>query len=336
MNDLSQFVIGSQPESSKRSYATYQKQYKEYCVKQGWDPLSVTNRDVYAASFMASRAEGKGALAHTTLLGPVSGAIFDLFRLDPFNPTASPVFREMKKAVKRVAPAPRGAKEPLPLSRLREAIVQARKDKNHLNGWRDVCIMLIMYTAFLRQSEVVALKVEDIKFTEETVNGVKRRGVSIHVRKAKNDQERKGSDRPVPEFDGDPFLCPYKSLRKYLTLRDQRNPMLFYNPRVPLKWGARAVGPALASTTPTHILRHRLQQAGVPELEMKKYASNSLRKGGATNAFSAGVSKLTIKRHGAWRSDAVDSYITVPVAENWKLVESILRGDDDGIDSDDD
>jgi hypothetical protein len=33
--------------------------------------------------------------------------------------------------------------------------------------------------------------------------------------------------------------------------------------------------------------------------------------------------------HGAWRSDAVDRYITVQVSEHWKLIDAILRGDDE-------
>ena len=301
--------------------------------------MNAANRDVYVASFLAHRAQGSKPLAYTTLLGPVSGALFDLFRMDANNPTASALVRETKKAIKRVAPSPRKAKEALPLDLLRAALVQARADKDKFTGWRDACILLIMYTALLRQSEVMALERKDISFTSETttVSGKQqvRKGVSVFVRKAKNDQERKGSVRSVPEHEQDPYLCLRVALEKYLLLRDTRNPMLFYSKRVPASAGARGVGAPLASTTPTFVLRHRLKQAGLTDAQLEKYASNSLRKGGATRAFSAGVSKLTIMRHGAWRSDAVDRYITVPVSEHWKLVDAILRGDDEDEDVED-
>jgi hypothetical protein len=51
--------------------------------------------------------------------------------------------------------------------------------------------------------------------------------------------------------------------------------------------------------------------------------------GGATRAFKGGVSKLAIQRHGAWRSDVVDKYITVPMSDHWKLVDAILRDDEE-------
>jgi site-specific recombinase XerD len=325
-----------QPATTRATYELYQQQFKQFCKSKGWEWAHGPNRDAYVASFLQHRAEGKDALARTTLLGPVSGALFDLYRTEENNPMSSALVRDAKKMVKWTAPSPRKAKEALPLEWLRKAVWAARADKNAVTGWRDICILLIMYTALLRQSEVVRLTVDDLRFDSVTEGKTTRKVVMITVRKAKNDQERKGSVRPVPENAEDRVLCLHTALRKYLALRDGRNPVLFYNSRIPDSAGARGVGPALSPNSPALFLRARLAQAGMKPVDVGRYASNSLRKGGATRAFSAGISKLTIKRHGAWRSDAVDSYITVPMSDHWKLVDAILRDEESDVSDADD
>ena len=42
------------------------------------------------------------------------------------------------------------------------------------------------------------------------------------------------------------------------------------------------------------------------------YSLHSLRRGGATVAYSQGVDQLDIKRHGSWSSDCFWKYITSP------------------------
>lgn len=335
MAALSRQFRDAQPMNTTSTYGVYQRQYKEFCKQKGWDWSHRDNRDAYVASFLQSRAKGKDALSHRTLLGPVSGAIYDLFRMETDNPMSSVLVKETKKMVKWIAPAPRKAKDPLPLEWLRKAVFAARRDKDQVRGWRDASILLIMYTALLRQSEVVKLEPADIRFDSYKEGKVTRSMVFVTVRKAKNDQERKGSERPVPEFPDDRALCLWVTLKKYMALRDGRNPNLFYNAKVPESRGARGLASALASTTPTFVLRERLEEAGMAVSELSRYASNSLRKGGASRAFSAGVSRLAIKRHGAWRSDAVDAYITVPMVDHIGLVDAILREEDVDDDEDD-
>ena len=74
---------------------------------------------------------------------------------------------------------------------------------------------------------------------------------------------------------------------------------------------------------PTSILRGRLSDAKVPALELQTYASNSLRKGGVSSAFAHGVPLEAIKRHGGWSSNAVNAYITDPVAQRLAIGRAI-------------
>jgi hypothetical protein len=173
---------------------------------------------------------------------------------------------------------------------------------------------------------VVALKPENIKRTFVKLKGehVSRRAIEIDVTQAKNDQEGNGSQRLVPEV-ADKSLSLYDALDEYEQLRNKRYQFLFYN----TAFNGHA-GNQLASTTPSFVLRKRLTEAKVSKNDLTKYASNSLRKGGATSAFSAGFDRLLVKKHGAWKSDAgVNAYITVDKSLLAELVDSILSGQDD-------
>ena len=150
----------------------------------------------------------------------------------------------------------------------------------------------------------------------------------VTVERGKNDQEGRGSQRTVPERPHDGDLCLYKAMRMYETVRDSKQELLFYNTQ------SRALGKRLASTTPTHALRSNLQAGGMSKEEAQKYASNSLRKGGTTRAFAAGVDRLVIKRHGNWKSDAVDAYITISTEEEAAMVDAIMNDSEEELDED--
>jgi hypothetical protein len=48
------------------------------------------------------------------------------------------------------------------------------------------------------------------------------------------------------------------------------------------------------------------------ELQPKLYSLHSLRRGGATSSYNAGVAYTDIKRHGQWKSDSFWDYIAAP------------------------
>ena len=69
--------------------------------------------------------------------------------------------------------------------------------------------------------------------------------------------------------------------------------------------GARKKG-ALKYTRARELLREVMAKVG---LDVELYGLHSLRSGGATAAAAEGVPQRLIKRHGGWRSDAVNAYL---------------------------
>jgi hypothetical protein len=335
---VERFFRNNQPATTKATYNTYQKRYLSFMHRKRY-PLHGPNTNTYAAEFIAECSvggHGNKPLAVTTILGPVAAAIANYYRFEPEWPTVSKIFKQTKTVVRKVAPKPRAAKAPLPLEWLRAAVEAALRDTDRVTGLRDALILLIMYGAFLREAEVVALKPINVKVASVTVNGTQRDAVTIRVEHAKNDQEGHGSDRTVPALPGSP-MCMYSALLDYNSRRLYSCGLMFYNTQN----GKR--GQRLSTKTPTYILRHRLTEAKMPASELAKYASNSLRKGGVTRAITEGNSRELVKQHGAWRSDAgVNAYISADKSALAELVISIFKdknadadGDSDG-DHDDD
>ena len=323
-----------QPATTKATYGTYKRQFIQFMTGKRY-PLYGPDTGTYVSEFVMELSKGLGGrkpLASSTILGPVAGAVADFYRFNDSEwPTVSKIFKQTKSVVKKTAPAKRHAKEPLPIDLLRRAVEVALKDTNKITGLRDACIMLIMYGGLLRQSEVVALKPINVTTTTVSVDGKLRSAISIRVEHAKNDQEGKGSDRIIPALPGNP-LCLFAAIQSYHQNRVYSFKHLFYNV------SKNSHGQKLATNTPTHILRNRLAEANVPKSELVKYASNSLRKGGATNAIAAGNDRSLVKQHGAWRSDAgVNAYISVDKSALAELVQSIFQssGDSDDDVSDD-
>src|SRR6185437_3670338 len=141
---------------------------------------------------------GRKALAPSTIIGPVSGAMADIFRYDKGESAMnSNLIRNLKKAARRLHPQKSRAKEALPIKLLQQ-ILQKCYDQKSLKGYRDAAIMMVMFTCWLRQSEVMRLQksviasTSNVAFGPKLFRGKARDCVTVTVEYAKNDQERKG------------------------------------------------------------------------------------------------------------------------------------------------
>ena len=132
--------------------------------------------------------------------------------------------------------------------------------------------------------------------------------------KSKNDPERVGHTVVIAPGKGTK-LEPLEQVKMYLR-RMEAHPEathFFHSSRTPY--------PRLSKKTPNHLIKKWLTKIGV---DPKPYGSHSCRKGGATAAASKKICKRVLKRHGNWRSDAVDIYIHDNMDEMLTCSEAIL------------
>ena len=124
---------------------------------------------------------------------------------------------------------------------------------------------------------------------------------------------------PVPALGESP-LCPVRVWRRYLTLlavpsENSCHPLLVTtdDPR----------GQVITISALRAMFREILSLA---QLHLFGYTPHSLRRGGATFSFQAGVALDAIKHHGTWRSSAVEAYLfnlpalASPVASNFRAL----------------
>ena len=123
---------------------------------------------------------------------------------------------------------------------------------------------------------------------------------------------------PLPAL-GSTLLCPLRAWNRYnahLTVAgvtpDGGSPLLLTTKE-----------PAGRVVT-THMIRSMFKRATrMAHMDDVGYTPHSLRRGGATFSYHAGVPLHSIKRHGTWRSQAVENYLfsqpvfSTPVAHNF-------------------
>ncbi len=121
---------------------------------------------------------------------------------------------------------------------------------------------------------------------------------------------------PLPEIPRHP-LCPLQAYRELLAASPTTSP------RQPLltaksSTGRQTLTAPLLSRLLTDMLAALNQDPGL-------YSFHSLRRGGATAAYHAGVSVVDVKRHGTWSSDAFWAYVTAPVVAASSVAQALAH-----------
>ncbi len=159
---------------------------------------------------------------------------------------------------------------------------------------RDRALILLGFAAALRRSELVALRVEDVRFEEE--------GLVLTLRRSKTNQEGRLETIAVA-YGSEMRTCPVRALRAWLVAAGLVDGPLFVG--LTPHGGLRAT--ALGDRMVAHVVKRRCKAVGIdPQL----VAGHSLRRGFATAAARAKKPDRMIKRHGRWKSTAMlDRYI---------------------------
>lgn len=164
---------------------------------------------------------------------------------------------------------------------------------------RDGSILSIQFHAMLRISEVLSIKIEDIKrYTDKII---------ISITKTKTDQTGIGRDITI-WFSKKPsnvmkwldawtlHLATQRIFEGYLFRSMAKNGVI------------KLTLPCISSSTVSRRLKNIITDAG---LDASFFSSHSLRKGGAQTAALNGATIGTIQRTGGWKSSVFLKYIAV-------------------------
>lgn len=303
--------------------STYQSAFAQYGRWMGGrDPPRAVGAttEIDVVLYIRHMLEGKKEVAAGNTIQVAIAALKDHFKYDPpklqilNGPMVAEALKVGRRDGKQVV-----KKKPLTVEMIHAmyqwyVAANNNRTRSESGGWtdsRDLCMLILMMAAFLRESELIHLVPADIRITTIPAAAAaaaegereERQMLEVYVRKAKNDQAGQGHTVRIAEAKDSP-ICPVFWVR--LLLLKQRNGgscRLFHTYE----------GTSLHRSTPCSILQKWITRInsmsnhayGDPML----YGSHSCRIGGVTAAHAAGVNMTLVKQHGNWGSDVVYEYI---------------------------
>lgn len=264
-------VEASLADNTHRTYGSAIRLFRSWCSDNRCDALPATAEVVaeYIASLIAAGKRGSSAKIHACAIA----------YLHKSNGHDSPTENYLVKAVLRGSMRLRGSridqKLPVLAAEFKDLLQQI---PDTLRGRRDRAMLVLCFAGALRRSEVAALRVEDVTFSDQ--------GVTICIRKSKTDFQGLGAHIGVPNG---PALHVVSALRDWLDAASITKGAVFrpvYGNRVL----PRAVEPLLVS----RVLKVYLKKAGIDPVP---YGAHSLRAGFITSAAEAGVRLDRIMDH---------------------------------------
>ncbi len=276
---------------SPRTRSAYRYQWEAFmawCDARGADALPA--KPAVLAAYVADRATVAGWKVAT--LGQALSAISYTHRMAGLpSPVGHPMVAATWEGARRTLGTAQRRAAPAVVSELCSMIGGLALGR--LVGLRDRALLTTGFAGAFRRSELVALDVADLTFTND--------GLVVAVLRSKTDQEGAGATVGLP-FGGNPETCPVRSMRAWLEASNTIDGAVF---RAVNRHGC--IGPRLAGADVSRIVKRCAARAG---LDARRYSGHSLRAGLATSAASAGKSDRAIMAQGRWRSRAmVDRYV---------------------------
>jgi integrase len=297
------------PENTKTAYQRQARDFIAWCEQHGRDTLPATAQtlaDYVSHLCDLDRAPStiEQAIATIRVAHRQQG-----YKDQPDTQAALRILKTHKrdrvKAGKRKRKAP-----PVTIDALR-AMVDAT-DPATLAGRRDRVLLILGFAMMARRSELAALRIDDVTFTDD--------GLTILIRSSKTDQEAEGAEVNIPH-GVHPDTCPVRVLRTWLdTLGEHgtnNGPLLRHINR----WDQLQPG-GLSGAAINERVRKLAIEAGVPNAIT--FTAHGLRAGGPTEAAKAGQPVSFIADHGRWSKNSTQVLEYIRPVDKWR--DNPMRG----------
>lgn len=323
------FAKASKAENTQRAYRAAWAEFMAWCHEHGAAPLPASP-DVVAA-YLSALAAGqwqapnvgdaridrkrRANLKLSSLnirRAAVSFAHRTAGHLDPCS--AELVKTTMGGIARKLAK--QGRTQPTRKAPATDDIVRqlvATIDRDTLPGKRDSALLLVGFAGAFRRSELVALDVEDLRFTAHDLK--------ISIRQSKTDQLGEGALKTLPRLK-DESDCPVLALREWLDAAKLKSGPVFrrFN-----KWGS--MGQRLAGQMVGRLVK---QYAGEAGLDARQFSGHSLRAGFVTSAHGHGADSLSIREQTGHKSDRMISAYIRDAGQSAKRATRAAFGEDSG------
>lgn len=260
---VQQYLQASLSDNTRRAYS---KDIEHFLAWGGRIPASPE----ILASYLAEHAR-KLSFATLGRRTVAIGLAHTMKRLP--SPALSKIVKTTLQGIRRTKGSAQRRVTPILLNDIRTMV----KNLEGIKGVRDKALLLTGFAGAFRRSELVSIRVEDIKFVDE--------GLVIRLRRSKTDQAGKGRDIAIPAMRG--TCCPVKAVLKWLKVAEITSGPLF---RRVDRYGhvdERGLTPQSVAL----IVKERAKAVG---LDADEFSGHSLRAGFVTSAAKSGASAWKI------------------------------------------
>jgi integrase len=272
------FMAASRSEATRRAYASDLRDFDRWCSDRGLCSLPPEPQTLVL--YLTDRAETHKPVSLRRRLAAIAVAC-KLAGVESCH--RHPAVVDVMSGIARTRAAVPTQKRPI-LTKDVRTIIRHLPDTRA--GRRDRAILLIGLAGGFRRSEIVALNVEDLEFTED--------GLVIALRRSKVDQEGRGVLVGVPA--GSNFeTCPVRALRSWLDAAQIEAGSIFRQ----ISRGDRVLDDRLSGGALARMIKRRCELVG---LDPSAFSGHSLRAGLATQAAMSDAPIHAIMEQGRWSS----------------------------------
>jgi site-specific recombinase XerD len=284
MASVRAYLEAEKSSNTRRAYASDWADFSTWCGRVSEDRLPAL--PLVVARYLAQLADG--GLKASTIQRRVAAirSIHKAAGLEP--PTNAEGVKAVMRGIRRHKSKRKRKAAPATVAILAAALHQL---PDTLRGKRDRALLAIGFAAARRRSELVAFNVEDIERRP--------RGIVLHLRRSKTDQEGEGSQIPVPNGKD---LKPVAALDAWLAASGIVEGPIFRS----VDRHGRVGNRALTDRQVSRIIKQVLSAAG---LEAGAFSGHSLRAGFITDALDRNVDFFKIMRQsGHVKVDTLKEY----------------------------
>ena len=201
--------------NTQRAYKSDLKDFNEWCEINGQIPFPVSPQTL--AAYVSH-------LADTCKWATINRKLAAISKLHQFNnletPTQNRIFRIVMEGIKRTKGVRQKQAPAFKLNVLKQ-LLRDFETKTHAD-LRNKALLLLGFTGAFRRSELVALNVEDLNFTEE--------GLVVSMQKSKTNQYGDYEEKAI-FYSPEAVLCPIRTLQIWIKTLEKTTNALFVRVR---------------------------------------------------------------------------------------------------------
>lgn len=296
-------LVNGQRPNTRRAYTRQWQSFTAWCAEEGRTPLVATAETL--AEYVAHLAEEEKSPATIDQAIAVVRAAHRTAG-HPKTPDTGPallVLRDYRRERAEDGKRSQRAAPPVLIPELRKMIEVC--DLSTLRGLRDRLLLVLGLALMGRRSELVALGLGDVVEAAE--------GLEVTIRTSKTDKESRGETIAIPAGTH-PLTNPVAAWAEWVAALAEHG---ITDGRLLRRIDRHDnIGESLSDNSVNNILRDLAAAAELPNAE--SYTAHSLRAGGATVAYAAGVPVATIAKHGRWHPNSPVVLKYIRAVDRWR------------------